>query len=877
MVRVHGRLPDEPYDPSRVVHPDDLPAVYERTRTAQAEGRPMEAEARLRRFDGEYRWHLVREEPRRSEGGKVVGYFGSSTDVHDLREAQARTEGLLASADIGTWVLDVERGLVFADANLARMYEVEAGEGEGVPLDVYLSRIHPSDLGIVQDRIGRAVQASEPYDVEYRVVTSAGERWVSARGRPRPDESGRVTTFPGVVVDVTALKRAQVSIEGQLRTTRTIAENADSPLMLLDRQGFTNYANPAFYRATGYSPEDTRGKTAHELIHYRYPDGRPFPIEECPIDSAYWNLQAARNLDLTFVRKDGGLFPVVAHVAPLTGEDGGMQGGVLEFRDVTEQRELERALAESADEYRQIAEGLPSMVWSAGPDGVRDYFNARWLEYTGMGLGESENPWLAVLHPEDGIGRWASGGARSRRAGRSKPSTGFAAGMGATAGSWAALFRSGTTRARSCAGSARAPTCTSSARPRRRSRSPTSSPRRSPRTSTSAASCRRSATPRPRPSARSSARSSTTWSNEQGEAFLLYTLSGAPIEAFENFGLPQGHARVRPDLPERGDRALGRHHEGPALRPVRARTTACPQGHLPVVSYLAVPVVSRSGEVIGGLFFGHPQAGVFTEEHEAIVSAFAAQAAVAMDNARLYERVASMNQELELKVEERTAELLSAVERLQGFTYHVSHDLRAPLRAISSTSHVIREDYGESLPEEAHGLLGRQAEAATRLGQLVDDLLKTSRLSRQDMVRQPVDLTHLARDAAAEALSTHPYSTVRVRGGGGIGGRGGPEAASAGSPQPRRERGEVLARRAERLRVGRRADGAYYVSDEGIGIDARYFHKIFEPFQRLHLDSEIAGTGIGLANVRQVVERHGGKVWVESELGKGSTFLFTLG
>ncbi len=232
--------------------------------------------------------------------------------------------------------------------------------------------------------------------------------------------------------------------------------------------------------------------------------------------------------------------------------------------------------------------------------------------------------------------------------------------------------------------------------------------------------------------------------------------------------------------------------------------------------------------------------------------------------------------ELERRVAERTAQLQAANDALQGFTYHVAHDLRAPLRSIGSASRMVQEDYGTALPREAHELLDRQAEAASKLGRLIDDLLKLSRLSQAEIVRKALDLSALATEAARQAMQAHPESSVETVIEEGLVAQADPSLLSLALGNLV-ENAVKYSPQGGTVRVGSQGEGIYYVQDEGIGIDPKYFEKIFEPFERLHRDEEFKGTGIGLSNVRQVVERHGGRIWVESEPTKGSSFFFTLG
>lgn len=248
---------------------------------------------------------------------------------------------------------------------------------------------------------------------------------------------------------------------------------------------------------------------------------------------------------------------------------------------------------------------------------------------------------------------------------------------------------------------------------------------------------------------------------------------------------------------------------------------------------------------------------------------------------RAQARVERLNRELEARVEERTAELKTAVEELDAFSYSVSHDLRAPLRALDGFSQAILEDYGDELADTGRDYLGRIRAAAQRMGETLEDLLRLSRISRRELTAEPVDLSGLAREVARELREQEPERNVTFEA---------PEELPArGDPKLLRILLENLMGNAwkftgredsPRVCLGRRdVDGqsAYYVSDNGSGFDMDYADKLFRPFQRLHRSDEFPGTGIGLATVRRIAHRHGGRTWAEGEPGEGATFYFTLG
>lgn len=234
----------------------------------------------------------------------------------------------------------------------------------------------------------------------------------------------------------------------------------------------------------------------------------------------------------------------------------------------------------------------------------------------------------------------------------------------------------------------------------------------------------------------------------------------------------------------------------------------------------------------------------------------------------------SVEEELERRVQERTRELTRAYDEMEAFNYSVSHDLRAPARAINFACNVLLSEFGTSLPTEAQGELERAMTAASRMGRLIDELLQYSRLQRREVVRAPVDLSVLAR-MVWEELNTPPAAVLYVE----------PDLRDVADPSLIRVVLQNLIENAAKfssrvaqpcVEFGRDADGRYFVRDNGAGYDPAYAEKLFLPFQRLHRSDEFPGTGIGLANVRRILERHGGRIWSSGAPGTGATFWFTL-
>lgn len=248
---------------------------------------------------------------------------------------------------------------------------------------------------------------------------------------------------------------------------------------------------------------------------------------------------------------------------------------------------------------------------------------------------------------------------------------------------------------------------------------------------------------------------------------------------------------------------------------------------------------------------------------------------VALRSRRRQYEVRAMQQELESRVTERTCELRRLMQEAEGFSYTISHDLRAPLRTIVASSEILMEDFGHLLPTEAQEELTRQSRAASNLAQLIDDLLRLSRLGREAMQPTDLDLSRLAEEAIRDIPEEH-LARCQIDIERGLTAHGDPLLLKL-VLQNLIGNACKFSPKGGRIRVGQEEDGSFFVRDEGIGFQQKYAHKMFLPFERLVTNAEFPGTGIGLANVQRIIERHGGKVWAESEgVGHGAKFSFSL-
>jgi PAS domain S-box-containing protein len=348
--------------------------------------------------------------------------------------------------------------------------------------------------------------------------------------------------------------------------------------------------------------------------------------------------------------------------------------------------------------------------------------------------------------------------------------------------------------------------------------------------------------------------------DENGESLTLYTLSGAEIESFEKFGMPRNTAVFHPTFSGQGilrsdditkDKRYGHN------RPLHG----VPEGHLPVKSFLSVPVISKSGKVIGGLFFGHPEAGKFTKEHEDLVQSVATQASVALDNAKLYEEIKILN------------------SKKDEFIGLASHELKTPLTSITAYLQVLSRTQTN---EHNKGFVTKTISQVNKLSALVSDLLDVSKIEagKLQLACEPFDIRTLLNETIDIIGLSHSGHKITLN-------TSVDHLTVYGDTQrieqvlinlftnaikyaPSEYEIEVsLEQVDDHIRIG--------VKDNGIGMQEDQLDQIFSRFYRVDgLSPHMSGLGIGLYISREIIERHNGHIWVESDYGKGSTFWFTL-
>jgi PAS domain S-box-containing protein len=301
-------------------------------------------------------------------------------------------------------------------------------------------------------------------------------------------------------------------------------------------------------------------------------------------------------------------------------------------------------------------------------------------------------------------------------------------------------------------------------------------------------------------------------------------------------------------------------------------------------AYLGQALRDADGTPIGILFAMWRKPLTLREDLQAMVSIFASRANAELVRLHRDREIQRLTETLELRVRERTAELQKLNAELDSFAYTVSHDLKSPLRSIDGFTRLLEEQMGERLNTEEREMFDRVLSSTARMGSLISALLALARVSQAPLERQNVDLSALVRSILAERLVEHPQRTVQSHIADGLTAECDPQLARialenllGNALKYSRDRAQTVIEFGCSTADANGDAPRYFVRDNGVGFNMAYAAKLFKPFQRLHMASEFEGTGIGLATVRRIIERHGGDITAISAPGEGATFSFSLG
>ena len=813
--------------------PAVLQTVLNRWRDAIALAQPFEMEFPLRGADGAFRTFLTRVQPINDSEGRLVQWLGTNTDVNQLkgierslRATQARLESTLEAGSVGTWTWDIASDRLIADEFTARMFSIAAGAAaQGLPVAAYLQVVHEEDRAGVADALKSTIELGGAYDIEYRVRQSDGAfRWLQARGRVESDGTGKVTYFHGAVIDITDRKLSELSLRDSASRIAGIVDAAMDAIITIDAAHRIVLFNPAAEEMFGYRSELLMGQSIDRLIPTGF-DGADAGHNRSPGQN---NAISRRLGAVCGLRAGGEEFPIEASISQI--EIAGQQLLTIFLRDVTERNRQDARLRRLMDSN---AQGV--MFWNAKGDIVtaNDAFLGI-VGYTKEDLEPGSIDWETMTP-----GEYADLDRRGLQE---------IADKGVCTPYEKEFIRKDGSRVAVLVGAARFEDRSDEGvcfvvdiTERKRVESALREREEQLRLYAEHS-----------PAAIAMLDRDLKYLVVSRRWLEVYQLADKAI-------IGRNHYEVFPEIPQRWIAIHQRCLAG-AVEQCDEELFARADGTTNWLRWEVRPW-HRADDSIGGII-------IFSEDISA--------------RKTVNEKLDQLNAALERRVIERTGELEAANTELKAFSYTVSHDLRAPLRAVNGFAKLMLDRYGlqVSVDVRAREYLELIRQGGLQMEQLIEDLLTFSQIGRQAMSRQVVNCLALVQSVLDQSVPQWEGRRITIN-------VGDLPACQADAALLRQVWVNLISNAIKYTRgcdmavidIGcqrRSNEIVYFVRDNGVGFDMQYKSKLFSVFQRLHGADEFEGTGVGLAIVQRIVNRHDGRIWTEAAVGCGATFYFTL-
>jgi PAS domain S-box-containing protein len=743
-----------------------------------------------------------------------------------LKEAEARLRLALHAGRIGIWDWNMVTGKIIWSRGTEKLWGMAPGAFKGT-YEEFDSQLHPEDREGLNHAVAEAIAERRVYRHEFRVVSPDGNvHWIAGQGEPFFDEAGKPVRMVGVVRDITELKVAELDRQKFV----SLAENSPEFIGMCDMNFIPFYINNAGLRLVGLdSLEQTRRTAVPEFF---FPEDRRFITEE--FLPTLLREQRPASTEIRFRHfKTGEAIWMVYNVFYIGDAAGKLIGLATVSLDISERKRAEERLRE----YEKAVEGLEEMIVVVDRNYRYVIANRAFLAYRGLTRDELVGHLVPdVLNREvfektvkEKLDACFQGNVVRYELRYHYPQLG-------ERDLFIQYF-----------------------------------PIEGPAGIDRAACILQDITERKQ--AGEALRKSEERLRRYFELGLVGMAITSPtkgwIEVNNQFCQILGYDRS--ELLQKNWAELTHPDDLAADVAYFNRVLA---GEIDAYS-LEKRFIRKDGEIIYGII-----SVKCLRRADRSVDYFVGLLQDITERKRAEEEIKKLNIDLERRVADRTAQLETANKELESFSYSVSHDLRAPLRGIAGFSRILLAKYLDRLDDRGKDFLQRVDAASRRMGELIEDLLNLSRVTRTEMHREPVDLTLLARSIAAELQQSEPERKVDflIH----------DHLKTSADPRLMRIVLENLLGNAWKFtskhptatiefgRIEKNRKPVHFVQDNGAGFDIAYVDKLFGPFQRLHSLNEFAGTGIGLATVQRIIHRHGGEVWAEGKVEKGATFYFSL-